>query len=321
MRTARDGISALLPLCALSGQAGTNEITSMSMLRMSGSISRTTSVCLLMRFASSRLKTMNSDEKICSQNFHRCAGIITKSALMEGWDCPFAYLLVMLDNTRAQRAITQLVGRVMRQPHAQITDRELLNQCYVYCNNADVGTVVTQVKNGLESEGLTGLGDEVMGASDAQQGNELQKVQQQTAQRREQFREQEIYLPVVRHRDGDRWIQLNYQAHILPHIDWSAIEPPDPEASAPEGVRRQSATVDVGDMPPVFHTDQEPYIDKTVSISDFARRLSDIMPNLWQAARIAQQMHERLRADGETEEGIYDRRSYLAHNSAGTREK
>ena len=38
--------------------------------------------------------------------------IITKAALMEGWDCPFAYVLVMLDNTRAQRALTQLVGRV-----------------------------------------------------------------------------------------------------------------------------------------------------------------------------------------------------------------
>ena len=47
--------------------------------------------------------------------------IITKAALMEGWDCPFAYLLVMLDNTQAQKAITQLVGRVMRQPHAQLT--------------------------------------------------------------------------------------------------------------------------------------------------------------------------------------------------------
>ena len=40
--------------------------------------------------------------------------IITKAALMEGWDCPFASLLVMLDNTRSQRALTQLVGRVMR---------------------------------------------------------------------------------------------------------------------------------------------------------------------------------------------------------------
>ena len=37
--------------------------------------------------------------------------IITKAALMEGWDCSFAYLLVVLDNTRSQNAITQLVGR------------------------------------------------------------------------------------------------------------------------------------------------------------------------------------------------------------------
>ena len=42
-------------------------------------------------------------------------------------------------------------------------------------------------------------------------------------------------------------------------------------------------------------------------------RLSDTMPNLWQAARIAEQMYERLRTDGETEAAIYDRRSYLAH--------
>ena len=52
----------------------------------------------------------------------------------------------------------------MRQPHAQRTDRELLDQCYVYCNNVEVGTVVEQVKKGLEAEGLTGLDDEVMGS-------------------------------------------------------------------------------------------------------------------------------------------------------------
>ena len=263
-----------------------------------------------------RVKSAENDElgrENLLSEFSQVRWIITKSALMEGWDCPFAYLLVMLDNTQAQRAITQLVGRVMRQPHALLTGKESLDQCYVYCNNADVGTVVTQVKNGLESEGLTGLGNEVMGASDSRQGSELQEIQHQTVQRREQFQGQEIYLPVVRHRDGDKWIQLNYQAHILPHIDWSAIEPPDPQASAPQSIRRQSATVDVGEVAPVFHTEQEPYIDRTVSISDLARRLSDIMPNLWQAARIAQQMHERLRAAGETEADIYDRRSYLTY--------
>ncbi len=263
-----------------------------------------------------RVKSAENDElgrENLLSEFSQVRWIITKSALMEGWDCPFAYLLVMLDNTHAQRAITQLVGRVMRQPHAQRTGNELLDQCYVYCNNAEVGTVVTQVKNGLESEGLTGLGDEVMGASDPQQGIEGQEVEKQTITRRQQFQNQSIYLPMVLHKDGENWIRLNYQAHILPHIDWSAIEPPDPRASAPQNVRRQSATVDVDEAPPVFYTDQEARIERQISISDFAGRLSDLMPNLWQAARIAQQMHDHLRANNETEETIYDRRSYLAH--------
>ena len=236
--------------------------------------------------------------------------IITKAALMEGWDCPFAYLLVMLDNTQAQKAITQLVGRVMRQPHAQLTGREALDQCYVYCNNTDVGIAVEQVKNGLESEGLTGLGDEVIGAADTQA---LLDLRPRTVERRPQFRGQAIYLPMVLHKNGDEWIQLNYQSHILPHIKWSEIQAPDPNASAPDTMIWQSATVDVGDAPPVYHLDQEPYIDKTVGISDFARRLSDLLPNPWRAARIAAQMRENLRQNGETEEDIYDRRSYLMH--------
>ncbi len=260
-----------------------------------------------------RVKSADNDElgrENLLSEFSQVRWIITKSALMEGWDCPFAYLLVMLDNTQAQRAITQLVGRVMRQPHAQLTDRESLNQCYVYCNNTDVGTVVEQVKNGLESEGLTGLGDEVMSASEALQQSETQRL---TVQRRDQFRGQDIFLPLVLHKEGDNWTELDYPSHILPPIDWTAIEPPDPKASAPGSVKRQSATVDVDEAPPIYHAEQEPYIDKTVKISDFARRLSDILPNQWQAARIAQQMNENLKKNGETEADIYDRRSYLAH--------
>ena len=166
--------------------------------------------------------------------------IITKSALMEGWDCPFAYLLVMLDNTQARKAITQLVGRVMRQPHAQRTGRAALDQCYVYCNNTDVGIAVEQVKNGLESQGLTGLGDEVLGAADTQERLDLRP---QTVQRRARFQGQAIYLPMVLHKNGDEWIQLNYQAHILPYIKWSEIQAPNPNASAPDRTIWQSATV------------------------------------------------------------------------------
>ena len=190
-----------------------------------------------------RVKSATNDElgrEDLLSEFSKVRWIITQSALMEGWDCPFAYLLVMLDNTQAQRAITQLVGRVMRQPYAQLTGRELLDQCYVYCNNAEVGTVVEQVKNGLEAEGLTGLGDEVMGGLGSQQ--QQAEMQQRTVYRRDRFKDQDIFLPVVSHKDGEDWIQFDYQSHILPYINWSEIEPPDPSASAPDSARRQSAS-------------------------------------------------------------------------------
>ena len=234
--------------------------------------------------------------------------IITKAALMEGWDCSFAYLLVVLDKTRSQNAITQLIGRVMRQPHAQLTGKESLDQCYVFCNDTDVDAAVTQVKKGLESQGLTGLEENIFGSGNVQGQADFQT---ETVRRRKPFRGQEIYLPVVRHKDGDEWIQLNYQAHILPHIDWSAIEPPDPNASAPDSATLRTATVNVGDAPPVFHEDQEPHVEKNISVSEFALCLSDIVPNPWQAARIAEELIESLKTSGENDEKIYDRRSYL----------
>ena len=103
----------------------------------------------------------------------------------------------------------------------------------------------------------------------------------------------------------------DYQAHILPHIDWSAIEPPDPNASAPDGATLRTATVNVGDAPPVFHEDQKPHVEKNISVSEFALCLLDIVPNPWQAARIAEELIEGLKTNGQTDEKIYDRRSYL----------
>jgi len=234
--------------------------------------------------------------------------IITKAALMEGWDCSFAYLLVVLDRTRSQNAITQLVGRVMRQPHAQLTGRESLDQCYVFCNDTDVDDAVKQVKKGLESQGLTGLEDKIFGKGNTQDDADFQT---ETVRRRKSFRGQEIYLPVVRHKDGQGWIQLNYQAHILPHIDWSEIKPFDPNASTPDSATLRTATVNVGDAPPVFHEDQKPHVEKNISVSEFALCLSDIVPNPWQAARITEELIESLKTSGENDEKIYDRRSYL----------
>ncbi len=252
---------------------------------------------------SSELDELGRDDLL--SEFSPVRWIITKAALMEGWDCPFAYLLVMLDNTRAQRAITQLVGRVMRQPHARRTGRERLDQCYVYCWNADVGTAVGQVKSGLEQEGLTGLDGDILGPP-----TQLHRI---TVNRRQQSRNKDIFLPLVLHQDGDGWRELDYRQHILPSISWQSIDAPDPQSSFLDQSLRQAATVDLGDALPVYHHDQELFIDKSLRIGWFARRLSDVVPNPWQATRIAQNLMEKLRQANDTDDNIYDQRSHLAH--------
>ena len=231
--------------------------------------------------------------------------IITKAALMEGWDCPFAYLLVMLDNTKAQQAITQLVGRIMRQPYAQRSGREALDQCYVYCWNTGVGEAMARVKLGLEREGLSGLGDEVLGDTD-----DLVAVE---FQRREQFKEQETFLPKVSHAEGGEWIELDYQRHILPQIDWSQIRMRDMQSSLPQPPQVERGVVDVDDDgPTAIEADAaELYVDTAVRLSWYARRLSDLVPNAWQAARIAADMIQDVRDADQSEEQIYRQRAVL----------
>lgn len=45
--------------------------------------------------------------------------IITKQALQEGWDCSFAHVLTILTNPGSKNSLTQLVGRILRQPYAR----------------------------------------------------------------------------------------------------------------------------------------------------------------------------------------------------------
>lgn len=239
-------------------------------------------------------------------NLNPIRWIITKNAIMEGWDCSFAYLLVMLDNTSAQNAITQLVGRVMRQPDVRRTGREQLDQCYVYCYNIDVSKAVAQVKEGLDREGLNGLGRDIISSSP-----DTQRV---TANRRELLRGKDIFLPLVLHKTTDEkgWEKLDYQRHILPAIDWHALTAPAPQATQPNPAMAQFASVDVGDAQPNY-ADRKLYIDKTPRVEWFARRLSDLIPNPWQAARIVQDLLQKCRDAGRNDAEIYDSRSFLAH--------
>ena len=65
------------------------------------------------------LEQMDADYKLgiadpaCPVKF-----VITQKALAEGWDCPFAYILVSMASLTSATAVEQLLGRVLRQPGA-----------------------------------------------------------------------------------------------------------------------------------------------------------------------------------------------------------
>lgn len=147
--------------------------------------------------------------------------IITKSALQEGWDCPFAYLLVSLNNIGSQLAMTQLVGRILRQPYVEKTPFEELNESYVFCLNRKSSDITREVKRALEQEGYEGDAESVVDRSES--GGNLEKKREATI--RKEFRpfyrefKGKIYLPRFCIRRGNQYDALDYFRHLVSAID------------------------------------------------------------------------------------------------------
>ncbi|MCY4650723.1 MAG: hypothetical protein OXC98_10215 [bacterium] len=92
--------------------------------------------------------------------------IITKQALQEGWDCPFAYVLTILANPVSKTGITQLVGRILRQPYARKTGVTWLDESYVFCFSRRGRDLLQEVRKGFGLEGLQDLEGRVVSDSD-----------------------------------------------------------------------------------------------------------------------------------------------------------
>lgn len=145
--------------------------------------------------------------------------IITKAALQEGWDCPFAYILVSLANTQSQQSMTQLVGRVLRQPYQQKMKCNDLNESYVFCLQRKASDISREVKAALEKEGYEGSSTSVIDRSD---GNKTPDKRPLTI--RERYKkhyksfEGRIFLPRFCVKSGDGYVPLDYFIHLLSHV-------------------------------------------------------------------------------------------------------
>ncbi|MFN8720377.1 MAG: DEAD/DEAH box helicase [Rhodospirillales bacterium] len=230
---------------------------------------------------------------------NRVRAIITKQALQEGWDCPFAYVLCGLAASTNLGAMTQLVGRILRQPHAMKTGVASLDECHVITHHAATADVVAAIKDGLERDGL---GDYVLSVAPGD-GTGNAKVTR-TIDRRPAFAKTEIYLPKVLFVDGAEVRELDYETDILAAIDWRGFDPaaivariPENAQAAESQLQRITLTDDgerviVGE--PVARNAESLAFDPAHAV----RLVSDIVLNPFVGREIVGRLLDGLRARG-----------------------
>ena len=230
---------------------------------------------------------------------NRVRFIITKQALQEGWDCPFAYLLCALAANSDLKAMTQLVGRILRQPGAIKTEVTVLDECHVITHRTDTAKVVEAVKNGLEKDGLGDMVLQVSQDDTSGGGRVARKID-----RRPAFASTEIYLPKVMIVDGAEVRDLDYETDMLSCIDWRGYDPKDIAARIPDNAQAAESQLQriklsddgdelfVGEM--VAENAETLALDPAYAV----RMISDIVPNPFVGREIVGKLLSALEARG-----------------------
>lgn len=227
--------------------------------------------------------------------------IITKQALQEGWDCPFAYVLCSLAANNNMDAMTQLVGRILRQPHATKTGVSELDECHVVCLHQNTKDVVDGIKKGLEKDGMADLSVQVKDAkSDPSGGGKTRKLA-----RRKGFETTKIFLPVVNWVDDKEVRALDYERDILLHLDWTGIDLKPLAAKIPTKAHEAQTRVTRLTIAGTTHADllKAEQTSTNYELTKFdpvfaTRIISDIVPNPWIGRSLVQGFTDALKARG-----------------------
>ena len=229
--------------------------------------------------------------------------IVTKQALQEGWDCPFAYVLCALAAGRNPAAMTQLVGRILRQPHVAKTGRAVLDACYVLCHDARTADVVRAIKQSLEGEGMGDLALAVRGDAD-----DPALPRRIPLARRAGFENLRLFVPrVCWVEPGQARRELVYDSDVLAHLPWHDVETArlaQDWAPDAQGATANRLAIDLT----VLLRDGMAYQQDAVALADMrldragiVRGLLDLAPNAWLVWDWVDRVVSRLRGLGYAE--------------------
>ena len=236
--------------------------------------------------------------------------ILTKDALREGWDCPCAYVLAVLTRRTGATAITQMTGRVLRQPGARPALDPQLNEAYVVCLTEDVQKSVAAVSKGLEEEGLGDVGSWVKFKGGSAGSRVVVK--------RSRLQRGSFLLPEVAIKVGTDWTGFDPERHLYPLINWRELPMPDfsdfPVAQASTGARTTIGLRSVGGKPVYTFGAVDTYAlpvvaDEYVSAVEILRSL---VPNAWIAFDLIRKAEEIRCSKGAQTQQLVAQRIQLA---------
>ncbi len=229
--------------------------------------------------------------------------IITRDALNEGWDCSFAYVLGIIPNVNSNTGVTQLIGRILRQPNAKKTGIIELDESYVYYSKGDTSSLLQTVVNSFEDEGL---GDLVSGLKVQ---NDPQVNPKKTVGIRDEFKKLEyaFYLPVWVMVDdkGEKSRKFNYAIDVKQHISFEDLTLSEElvtkiKNSLSEQKSDQSTfsvTIEKeGGITPKEETISASYYSN-INIGYLSRRLGEFIENPFLARKKAEQWIDALKVE------------------------
>lgn len=211
--------------------------------------------------------------------------IITKEALREGWDCSFAYVLGIIPNVNSNTSITQLIGRILRQPNAKKTGIKELDESYVYYAKGDTRQMIERVDAGFKNEGLEDLMSKVR-IKDRRQDTQTKPVKI-----RKEFKKYagSFYLPVwLMTENGEQTKRrFSYDMDIKAHLDFSEFKPTDAQIEkivdslSDETRDRKGFAITLDEESHIKSTVEISVIseDGQISIDYLTRRYSELIEN------------------------------------------
>ncbi len=225
--------------------------------------------------------------------------IITKQALQEGWDCSFAYILTILTNPGSKSALTQLVGRILRQPYAKKTRVPWLDESYVFCFQRRGADLLQGVRRGFGVEGLYGLEGKIVADSEGPP----RPSETVTLRQREDYRQatRDLVLPAFMIEDGREWRLVHYEADILSRVPWDEVDVSslfDLPLGA-DGRRDADLRAGLEDGPILVDADSTDSRTPAAGTGDIdyffaASHLLDVMPNPWRGRDVARRVFGAL---------------------------